>query len=214
MGIETFNHTSDQMKEAAEINNSLMVLKACLEARAAGKAHIPYRESQLTRVLRDALTSDIACTAVLCCVSPACSHLERTLVTLRSAVNLTGSSNPGSPVEQVIQERGVVKGGPPTWDPDALASWVQSQEFGGKVVLPEGMNGQCIMKLTAVRLAPICSDDKEVAKLLFDGLRVAAKEAAKKDREMRREFKAGPKPGSSMGFSKAAPSNPITTKAR
>jgi len=210
--IETFNHTRDQMKEAAEINKSLMVLKACIEARAAGKVHIPYRESQLTRVLRDALTSDDACTAVLCCISPACSHLERSLVTLRTAVNLTGRSNPRSPVEQVIQEKGVVKGGPATWDSDALGTWVESQEFGDKVVLPEGMNGQRIMKLTAVRLAPICNDDREVAKLLFDALRVAAKEAAKRDREMRREFKAGPKPGSSMTFSKAAPSNPIGIK--
>ena len=207
--IETFSHTKEQMKEAAEINKSLMVLKTCLEARAAGKAHIPYRESLLTRVLRDALTNEASCTAVVCCVSPACSHLERSLNTLKSAVNLTGRPNTQAPVQQVIQEKGVVKAGPTGWDAEALASWVLSQKFGGKVSLPKGLNGQRIMKLTAVRLAAFCGDDRAVSKQLFDALRVAAKEASQADRALRRELKTGVKPGSCMQFSKKAPSRPI-----
>ena len=70
------------------------------------------------------------------------------------------------------------------------------------------MSGKQIMKLTAVRLAPFCADDRAAGKQLFDMLRVTAKEAAAKDREMRIAFKAGPKPGSSMTFSKAAPGKP------
>merc|ERR1711959_67582 len=130
----------------------------------------------------------------------------------KSAVNLTGKAKPLAPVVQEIKETGVVKGGPTTWDAAALASWVQAQPFGGKVTVPEGMNGQRIMKLTAIRLAPLCADDRAVAKELFDELRVAAKEAAQKDRELRRQIKNGPKPGSSMGFSKKAPSRPIASQ--
>merc|ERR1712185_81721 len=104
------------MKQAAEINTSLMALKTCLAARASGRAHVPYRESVLTRVLRDAFTAEGAATAVLCCVSPACSHLERTLVTLRSAVHLAGQTKPAAAVDEVLREHGVVKGGPSTWD--------------------------------------------------------------------------------------------------
>jgi len=210
--IETAYHSKDQMKEAAEINTSLMALRTCLAARAKGATHVPYRESVLTRVLRDAFTNQEALTAVLCCVSPACSHLERTLTTLRSAVQLTGQTKPAAPVDEVLREAGVVKGGPGTWNAEALASWVSQQEFAASVVLPEGMNGKQIMKLTAVRLASLCADDRAAGKHLFDALRVAAKEAAARDREMRRAFKAGPKPGSSMTFSKAAPAKPETAR--
>ena len=239
--IETAYHTKEQMKEAADINSSLMALRTCLAARASGgKKHVPYRESILTRVLRDAFVAEEAATAVLCCVSPACSHLERTLATLRSAVHLTGQGRPVAPVEEVVKEEGVVKGGPSTWDADALANWVAGQHFssapaaesaaeseysereGGEetgavegaegvtVTLPKGMTGKEIMKLTAVRLAPLCCDgDKVVGKQLFDALRVAAKEAAARDRETRRALKAGPKPVSSTVFSKSAPSRPV-----
>merc|ERR1719345_645691 len=115
------------MRQAAEINSSLMALRSCLSARASGKSHVPFRESVLTRVLRDALTMQDAATAVLCCVSPACSHLERSLNTLRSAVNLTGQTKPTCPVDEELQDRGIVEGGPNTWDTAALAAWIQEQ---------------------------------------------------------------------------------------
>ena len=68
------------------------------------------------------------------------------------------------------------------------------------------------MKLTAVRLAPFCADDKSVGKQLFDTLRVAAKEAAAKDRELRKSFKAGPKPNSSLTFSRPGPDKPVARR--
>ena len=210
--IETAYHTKEQMREAAEINSSLMALRTCLAARASGKAHVPYRESMLTRVLRDALTRPDAATAVLCCVSPACSHMERTLVTLRSAVNLTGQKSPSKPVEEEIKDKGIVKGGPSDWDADALATWLSEQEFGCQVVLPAGMNGQKLMKLTAVRLASLCGGDTATGKKLFAALRIAAKESAAKDIELRRAMKGGPKPTSSMSFSRAAPSQPMVSR--
>ena len=42
-------------REAAHINQSLFAFKECLRRRAAGAAHVPYRRSQLTRVLRPLL---------------------------------------------------------------------------------------------------------------------------------------------------------------
>ena len=173
---------------------------------------MPYRESLLTRVLRDAFTMEDSLTAVLCCVSPACSHLERTLSTLRSAVQLTGQTRPAAPVDEVVREAGVVKGGPSTWDAEALATWVSQQDLGAPAAVPEEMNGRQIMKLTAARLAPLCNNDKAAGKVLFDALRVAAKEAAARDREARLAFKAGPKPGSSLSFSKAAPAKPVARR--
>lgn len=109
-----------------------------------------------------------------------------------------------------LQEKGIVKGGPTTWDAAALAAWIQEQQFGAQVTVPEGMNGQQIMKLAAARIAPMCGDDKAVAKQVFDALRVAAKEAAQKDRVLRQAMKDGPKPTSSVGFSKAVPFRLVT----
>jgi len=203
--IETQYHSKEQMRQAAEINSSLMALRSCLSARASGKSHVPFRESILTRVLRDALTTQDAATAVLCCVSPACSHLERSLNTLRSAVNLTGQTKPTCPVDEELQEKGIVKGGPNTWDAAALVAWMQDQRLRAQVVLPEGMSGQQIMKLTAARIAPMCGDDKSVAEQIYDALRAASKEAAQKDRELRQAMKEGPKPTTSVNFSKAVP---------
>jgi kinesin family protein 2/24 len=201
--IETQYHTKEQMKEAADINSSLMALRTCLAARASGKSHIPFRESVLTRVLRDVLTMQDAATAVLCCVSPACSHLERSLNTLRSAVHLTGQPRPSCPVDEELQDKGVVKGGPSTWGAAALSAWIHAQAFEAQLALPEGMNGQQIMKLTVARIVPLCGGDMAVAKQVFDSLRVASKEAAQKDRELRQAMKQGPKPVSSVSFSKA-----------
>merc|ERR1712046_325390 len=103
-------------------------------------------------------------------------------------------------------------GGPSTWDAETLADWIQEQQFGARITLPEGMNGQQIMKLTAARLAPLCGKDEAVAKYVFDALRVASKEAAHKDLELRQAMKQGPKPTSSVSFSKAkaAPSRVVT----
>jgi kinesin family protein 2/24 len=226
--IETAYHSKEQMRQAAEINLSLMALRKCLAARACGKKHVPYRESILTRVLRDSFTSEAAVTAVLCCVSPACSHQEHTLATLQTAVHLTGQSRPIVPLEEEVKEKGVMKGGPKVWDAEELARWAaelhlgsntkcadgaagEEKARGGSValVLPEGMTGQMIMKLPVARLAPLCGGDLGAAKQLFEALRVSSKKAAEKDRQLRREMKAGPRPASSMEFSKHAPSLPV-----
>ena len=87
---ESAGHDKEQMAEAAEINASLMAVNSCLRARASGASHVPYRDSTLTRVLRDALTQPDSQVAMLACVSPACSHFERTTCTLRNAVKLLG----------------------------------------------------------------------------------------------------------------------------
>ena len=87
---QTFDHDKEQMSEAAEINASLMAVNSCLRARAAGASHVPYRDSTLTRVLRDALVDPKSHLAMVACVSPCSSHLERTTATLKNAVKLLG----------------------------------------------------------------------------------------------------------------------------
>jgi len=209
--IETFNHSREQMVEAAEINMSLMVLKNCLHTKALGEARIPYRESVLTRVLRDALTEEGALTACVTCVSPACTHFEHSLNTLKTAWCLMGNLNRPKPEEEVLREAGIKMGGPMKWAKEDLQTWLAAQTYASAVELPTGMSGSAIMRLTVARLAAICGEDQEVAKQLFVGLREAAKQAAKKDRQNRAELKAesNGRVNTTVNLSMVAPRQPI-----
>lgn len=209
--IETFHHSKEQMAESAEINASLMALKTCLHARATGSQRIPFRESILTRVLRDALIAPEALTACIVCVSPACSHMEHTLNTLKAALALMGDTKKPVVEEDECKQPSVRMGGPAKWDPDMLAGWLAEQPYGSQVELPVTMSGAAIMKFTEVRLVSLCGGDQTAGKELYSGLREAAKVAAKEDLDNRRALKA-PKdldPGSSRDFSRVAPAQPV-----
>ncbi|XP_070171033.1 osmotic avoidance abnormal protein 3 [Polyergus mexicanus] len=77
--------TGDRLKEAANINLSLSALGNVISALAAGNGrHVPYRDSKLTRLLRDSLGGN-ARTLMIACVSPSDIDAEETLSTLRYA---------------------------------------------------------------------------------------------------------------------------------
>ena len=108
---------------AALINQSLSTLKACLRSISIGSKHIPFREAALTRVLQKSLTSVTCATAVLACVSPASTHLELTMGTMRSSVKLLEDVEKPVVREQEMHVEGIKKGGPKTWDRTALLQW-------------------------------------------------------------------------------------------
>jgi kinesin family protein 2/24 len=221
---ETLYHTKAHVAETKEISNSLAVLRTCLRARSArsapgdpGTGHVPFRESVLTRVLKDALTDPDAATALLACVSPACTHLEHSLRTLRTAVHLTdatASSTPGDEAmvavveEEELRLPTVVKKGPTTWDPMTLCRWVKEQPFDAEVDVPAAMTGRAIMKLTKPRLKPLCAGQDDVAAALFAALRVASKEADEYAREQRALMKGTCNKGGAAGFARDAPARP------
>ncbi|XP_043496897.1 osmotic avoidance abnormal protein 3-like [Polistes fuscatus] len=77
--------TGDRLKEAASINLSLSALGNVISALAAGNGrHVPYRDSKLTRLLRDSLGGN-ARTLMIACISPSDIDAEETLSTLRYA---------------------------------------------------------------------------------------------------------------------------------
>ncbi|KOX78531.1 Osmotic avoidance abnormal protein 3 [Melipona quadrifasciata] len=77
--------TGDRLKEAASINLSLSALGNVISALAAGHGrHVPYRDSKLTRLLRDSLGGN-ARTLMIACLSPSDVDAEETLSTLRYA---------------------------------------------------------------------------------------------------------------------------------
>lgn len=74
------------LKEGAKINLSLMTLGTVINALAAGGArgHVPYRDSQLTRLLQESLGGNAA-TIMIAAISPADYNFDETLGTLKYA---------------------------------------------------------------------------------------------------------------------------------
>mgnify|MGYP006092427215 CR=1 FL=1 len=216
---ETLFHSAKHTSEAKEINKSLATLRACLKARASkSKTHAPYRESILTRVLKDALTDPAASATLLACVSPACTHLEHSLRTVNTAMFLTGGVGKKEIEEEVLVMPVIREDGPKKWNHTLLKEWIASQEVNGmanNITLPKGMTGKEIMKLPKSRLKGFCNDDMELVELLFVSLRQASKLASTKALQRRQEMlKAKRGRESAAGFARGAPSNPTAADVR
>ncbi|EJT97848.1 kinesin-domain-containing protein [Dacryopinax primogenitus] len=79
-------------REAGMINQSLLTLGRVINALVEGSAHVPYRESKLTRLLQDSLGGRTK-TTLIATVSPAKSNLEETLSTLEYALTAKAIKN-------------------------------------------------------------------------------------------------------------------------
>ncbi|EER95074.2 kinesin-like protein KIN-5B isoform X2 [Sorghum bicolor] len=71
-------------REAGEMNKSLLTLGRVITALVEHSVHVPYRDSKLTRLLRESLGGK-AKTCIIATVSPSVHSLEETLVTLEYA---------------------------------------------------------------------------------------------------------------------------------
>jgi len=82
--VRKTNATGQTLKEAQQINKSLMCLGLVMNCLVEGKKHIPYRDSKLTRLLSDALGGNSK-TFLLTAASPCAYNKDETLSTLRFA---------------------------------------------------------------------------------------------------------------------------------
>src|ERR1044072_3473159 len=81
--------SGDRAKEGISINSGLLALGNVISAlgdptKAKHTTHIPYRDSKLTRLLKDSLGGN-AQTLMIACVSPAEFNLNETVNTLKYA---------------------------------------------------------------------------------------------------------------------------------
>nr|CAH7740336.1 unnamed protein product [Callosobruchus chinensis] len=84
--------TGDRLKEATKINKALSSLGNVIYALAENSAHIPYRDSKLTRLLQDSLGGNSK-TIMIANIGPASMNYEETIVTLRYAYRAKSIKN-------------------------------------------------------------------------------------------------------------------------
>ena len=89
LDVESFNtigHVKAQIrgKEGIKINLSLTKLALVVKCLAEGSAHVPYRESKLTHLLRDSLGGN-SVTRLVATLSPAADCVDESVSTLRFA---------------------------------------------------------------------------------------------------------------------------------
>ena len=77
-------NTGLRLKEGANINRSLLALGNCINALADGRSHVPYRDSKMTRLLKDSLGGNCR-TVMIANISPASTQFEETLNSLKYA---------------------------------------------------------------------------------------------------------------------------------
>ncbi|KAH7656831.1 Plus-end-directed kinesin ATPase protein [Dioscorea alata] len=94
-------------REAGEINKSLLTLGRVINALVEHSGHIPYRESKLTRLLRDSLGGKTK-TCIIATISPAINCLEETLSTLEYAHRAKGIKNKHE-INQKLMKSALIK---------------------------------------------------------------------------------------------------------
>ncbi|CAH1153616.1 unnamed protein product [Phaedon cochleariae] len=84
-GADTSSANRQTRMEGAEINKSLLALKECIRALGRKGAHLPFRVSKLTQVLRDSFVGTTSRTCMIAMISPGVGSCEHSLNTLRYA---------------------------------------------------------------------------------------------------------------------------------
>ena len=109
------NSTGKTLKEGSNINKSLLALGAVInklgeaskKVKGAKPVFIPYRDSKLTRILKQSLGGNTL-TSILCTVTPAPMHREETVSTLKfGQLCKTIKNNVKS--NEVIDDRALMK---------------------------------------------------------------------------------------------------------
>lgn len=80
----TVGREKELRKEGQNINKSLLALGNCINALSSGSTHVPFRDSKLTRLLKDSLGGNCR-TIMIANVSPCPSNYEDTYSTLNYA---------------------------------------------------------------------------------------------------------------------------------
>lgn len=115
-GSERASQTDNRgvrLLEGANINRSLLALGNCINALSSGSTFVPYRDSKLTRLLKDSLGGNCR-TIMIANVSPNHNSYEDTLNTLKYAnraknIRVTARQNIMKPASHISQYQHMIE---------------------------------------------------------------------------------------------------------
>ena len=131
--IERSGATGKRAAEAGKINKSLTTLGRVITAIVEHRDHIPYRESNLTRLLQDSLGGKTK-TTIIATISPAQSNIEETMSTLDYA-NKAKSIKNKPEINQKMIKQALLKDY--TEEIEKLKQTLQSTRDKNGIYLPE-----------------------------------------------------------------------------
>jgi kinesin family protein 2/24 len=198
---DSMHHDAKRQKETAEINSSLHALKECIRCivlkklalkRAGGNVdaakhvHIPFRGSNLTKILRRSFVDEDALVAVIVTLSPSTTDTEHSVGTLRTACMLGGREGEvqerTEEVDLSLPEEEILV--PPTkFSASEVQKWLATAEKGkfSSFLIDNpwvaGMDGKQLCRLTEQKLTILCNDSSS-GRDLFRALRKAIQMAA------------------------------------
>lgn len=161
-GSESAASSTERRKEGSFINKSLLALSNVISKLSKNEAHIPYRDSKLTRLLQTSLKGN-AKVLVICTVSAEARSVVETLSTLRFARR----------AKMVVTkaERGTILD-----DKSALLQAYQREIMSLKAQLQQNSQALSISTTSAPALAEINAEkskaESEVTALRFERIRL------------------------------------------
>jgi kinesin family protein 2/24 len=192
---DSLYHDRARQAESAEINASLYALKKCLRARAARDAHVSYRSSLLTRVLRDTLENPNSKLAILATIAPNGTDFEHSFETLMAVAQLYNTTCEAGPVRTIRTESAECRAvAPKNWTHEQLVSWMKQKRLwnGCEQKISPALNGRQVMRMSKIHLRNAFYEDSEWQKadLLFNLLRAETDRVARMELKRRISSKA------------------------
>lgn len=176
---DSLYHSQERQKESAEINASLFALKECVRARASNSSRVPFRNHNLTKLLRESFERDGARLCVIAAVSPNATDTEHSVETLRFATAIVGTDSQVRegetrivvPATKTFESRDILS--PKQWDNTQLKRFLAHKKMD-RVKLTDKHDGKLLMKMSVQQMRTQLFDDRdsELAKRLFDLLRL------------------------------------------
>ena len=107
-------HSAERQREGSEINSSLMCLKACMRVAAVAEGgaatRLPYRQNELTKLLKESFVCEGARTLLLATLSPSSADVEHTLATLQHVAAVANITDEAQAQSQIAAaEAGVLQ---------------------------------------------------------------------------------------------------------
>jgi kinesin family protein 2/24 len=178
-------HDIERQRETAEINSSLHALKECVRAIAHNErignsdraaARVPFRESNLTKVLMESFVRPRAVLAVIATVAPVSADTEHSMSTLKTACQLAGTE------AQIVEDKINVELAhefaipasqmipPAKWTASDMVDWISITQEGMFAAyaanLPSSADGKQVTRWTVNRFVQICDANERRGKKL------------------------------------------------